>query len=855
MKKINTTNQKGCSLLAHDLSSLNVDIALITETHLRSSIPDSYINIHGYNIFRRDRNTCKCRRSECTFPHKGGGVLIFCRSSLHAECFDVADDCESLWIKLSSFDSNPDPLLVNVSYHPPNTDGTILINYLSKSISKILSSSPLSTLIIGGDFNRLSLQELETRFCLITLDSPPSRGDVCLDLFLTNKPHQVDSTCTYEPSLKSDHLALILTPINRIPPNRTKVTFTDYSFKGFQKLNESINNTDFSYLFRISDVDEAANLLDFSISEIVTNTFPRRTITMSDRDPPWITPKTKYLLHKRKKANKKNDSCTSNAISDKLLKQKLSFLKKNKVKTFWEEVDHVTSRQITNKSISASAFDGNQLNIDLANRSAQTNHHETPTPLPIFHTLNVTKSPPQLNLLEVATAMHRCKRTSPGPINIPFFIFRIFWDILAPLYLYVWNLSLDSSKFPSCYKQANLTPIPKKSNATNSNDIRGISVTPISARLFEKLVHTKWILPNIVRLGDPLQFAYRPKISTSDCLITLQHYVMSALDEPNVDGVHIITIDFSKAFDRLNQTIASRKFPNFVDEYLSKWLYDFSTNRSQRLSWHGKLFPFLNIDLGCSQGTVGGPNIFSIFTDDCRAKHKSNKMIKYSDDSTLLVPCYLDPNNKQVTFLNEEFENVSSWSEANRLTINTSKSHHMRFSLNHHPCCSCNPTALDTKNQINILGITFQSNCRFSYHVKRLINLLRRSLYVIRDLRLNSFPQDSIDQVFDALIVSRVRYGISIYGSDIHALNKIDNFLESCHRHGHTSIRHSAHDILHCEDNRITLNILHNPSHPLHSVLTQNQKQRTTRHNLSYIKPRTNTIAFSKAFCNRVLPL
>lgn len=580
---------------------------------------------------------------------------------------------------------------------------------------------------------------------------------------------------------------------------------------------------------------------------------------MSDRDPLWLTPKTKWLLHKKKKAIKGKNIRTAQAIDDRLLSKKISFLNKDSTKDLWNKVDTITNRKASNKTISTFAFNGDHLNTELANRSANDSQISHIPPLAWSrNTSSLPIDPPrQLELWEIATAMRKCKKSSPGPINIPYFIFRLFWDILAPLYLHVWNISLKSGKFPQSYKRANLTPVPKSANASKVEDIRGISVTPISARIFERLVHRKWILPNIVRLGDPLQFAYRPKISTADCLLTLQHYILSLLDLPYVDGVHIITIDFSKAFDRLNQNIASHKFTKFTNSnVLSQWLYNFSINRSQRLIWNGRALSYLDIDLGCSQGTAGGPNIFSIFTDDLRTKHNNNKLIKYSDDSTLIVPCFHNSIAPEDTALNDEFNNIRAWSDSNLLKINERKSNQLRFCLNRRPCCTCNTPALDSSSSIKILGVTFQTNCLFSSHVNNLIKFLRRSLYIIRDLKLSSVPQNKIDLVFDALILSRVRYCISVYGSDPNSITRVDKFLDSCYRHGHTSVRHSAPTILKQEDLRIAHNILNNPHHPLHSVFMNNNiKQRTTRHNLTFVKPRTNTITFSRAFCNRVLPL
>jgi len=755
--------------------------------------------------------------------------------------------------KLSQPNVNSDSIFINASYHPPNSDGKDLIHYLSNSVQRLLINSPSSTILIGGDFNRLCLNEFLIQFCLADLDAPPSRGDAKLDLILTNRPDLIDSTRVYKTELYSDHLAIIMSPLYRSPPIRKRVMFTDYSFKSFQKFNDLISTADFSTLFSIADVNAAAEWLDNTIRQIVQSSFPCRSVVVSDRDPTWLTPKCKWLLSKKKRASQKNQTEVIKSLDSKLQLQKINFFKVNKSKQFWNNVDFVTHRKTNSKSICSSLLDSNSLNAELANRSAKLPENLDCTP---YVARSVRTLDLQLQLSEVVYVMRKCKNKSQGPSNIPSFVFKEFWDIVSPLYLYIWNLSLKSGIFPSHYKRANLLPIPKCNNAKCADEIRGISVTSLAARLFERAVHNKWILPNIIHLGDPLQFAYRPKLSTADCLLTLQHFVLSFLDKPDIDGVHVLAIDFSKAFDRLNQSIASHKFPNFLhDSILCNWLLDFCTNRSQRLCWNGDLLPFVNIDLGCSQGTVGGPNIFSIFTDDCRAQHQEAKVIKYSDDSSLIVPCYSRPSLQQKTLLNNEFTRIHHWSKTNQMTINHSKSNHLRFCLNHHPTCSCDIPQLATKSHFNILGITFQTNGKFTKHCKILLNHLRRTLFVIRDLKLNSFSKRHIDQVFEALIISRVRYCISVYGSDSNSISKIDKFLDSCFRHHYCYTRFSASDILKSEDARIATNILQNPHHPLHNELKKNESKRTTRHNFTYLKPPTNTLTFSHSFCNRVLPL
>ena len=59
--------------MLHDLADeLNVGIIMLTETHLNSDIKDAEIGIHGFDIYRSDRN-----------GSKNGGVMVYLKSSLN----------------------------------------------------------------------------------------------------------------------------------------------------------------------------------------------------------------------------------------------------------------------------------------------------------------------------------------------------------------------------------------------------------------------------------------------------------------------------------------------------------------------------------------------------------------------------------------------------------------------------------------------------------------------------------------------------------------------------------------------------------------------------------------------------
>ena len=513
----------------------------------------------------------------------------------------------------------------------------------------------------------------------------------------------------------------------------------------------------------------------------------------------------------------------------------------------------MTHRKHTNLKLVECSFDPEQLNTELSLRSA-IREHETREPPPAIDLQD--HSVPTLSINEVLQVIKNCKATSTGPSNIPHFIFREFWDILTPLYHHLWNRSLESGTFPSCYKKADLLAIPKVRNAKTAEQVRGISVTSIAARLFERAVHKKWIMPQIVSIGDPHQFAYKQGLSTNDCLLCFQHFILSNLDNSEIDGVHATFIDYSKAFDRVNQEQAANQYCRFIKSpHIRKWLYDFSTNRKQRLIWENKPLSYQSIDRGCSQGTVGGPGLFSMFTDDSRALHPTSRQFKYSDDTNCLSLCRKNPSKEESEIFKNEIKNLLSWAKNKNLDINMKKSKNLRFCLNRFPLCQCSSIdeELEAASEAVVLGVLFQEDCSFRGHCRRLLSVLRSTLYLLKDMKLKNASIEDIHLVFESLILSRIRYCLSVYGSDTASMKKIDKFLQKCFEKKFCASRFDIFHLLQVEDQRNLANIRRNPQHPLYDYLTSHGKPRTTRHKFSTVRPYVRTKAFHNAFCNRVL--
>ena len=65
-------------------------------------------------------------------------------------------------------------------------------------------------------------------------------------------------------------------------------------------------------------------------------------------------------------------------------------------------------------------------------------------------------------------------------------------DLLAPRLSVVFRRLLRLGSFPACWRQANVTPIPKDPSSSSVANYRPISITPVLSKVFERLVAVRF---------------------------------------------------------------------------------------------------------------------------------------------------------------------------------------------------------------------------------------------------------------------------------------------------------------------------------------------------------------------------
>ena len=125
--------------------------------------------------------------------------------------------------------------------------------------------------------------------------------------------------------------------------------------------------------------------------------------------------------------------------------------------------------------------------------------------------------------------------------------------------------------------------------------------------------------------------------STTAALITLLQHLTDLVTQH--DYVHLIALDFSKAFDTVRHSTLLSKIADLqIDDQLYNWFVDFFSNRQHLTKHNQEKSAILSVNSSVVQGSGLGPVMYIVNTSDLRPTCSLNIMLKYADDTYLIVP-------------------------------------------------------------------------------------------------------------------------------------------------------------------------------------------------------------------------
>jgi len=676
-------------------------------------------------------------------------------------------------------------------------------------------------IMIAGDFNSLDCTALESECGLVQLVSDPTHCNNILDKVFTNRP-DLYSAAVGKSLIKTKHHSVLVsatfstqTPL----PRRTRVKVYDLRAHNIDFLRWSVSQCDWNQLFASDDVQFIYDMFLFNVQMLIDQCIPAKLVTVGPRDPPYVTPSIKSLLRKHQRLRKRGHHNDANILAAKIndlisdfRAKQLSRLSDASTKELWAAVNGGKKTSNTSHATYASVESFNNYFASVCTHTTYGlddvlyyyKHHLAP------HNNDLTVS-----VYEVERMLSRMKPSSPGADAVPRWFYHYCSYELADIVAHIFNTSFHTGIVPQQWRIAIVTPVPKIPKPTSLGDYRPISVTPLLSRTAERLVVSNWLLPAIPIEDLQDQFGFRPTGSTTSALVSILHHVTEMLERTAF--VRCLLVDFSKAFDVVDHTVLLAKLCQLsLPDRALNWIISFLTYRSQVVKCDNLISSSQPINASIVQGSGLGPFLYLVMAKDLKALSRINRLFKYADDTTVLVPSDSDVG------LEDEFENVMQWAKDNKMILNINKTKEIVF-RRPNPRLSLDPSPLPHIEQVKVaklLGVVLSERLHFDDHVSTVLKVCSQRMYLLKLLRAQGLPLTQLNTIFQALILNKIRYAIPAWSGflSVHLLSQINGLLKRCYKYGYCLKINTVEDIIESANYKL-FKSLQSQQHCLHSLL------------------------------------
>jgi hypothetical protein len=531
-------------------------------------------------------------------------------------------------------------------------------------------------------------------------------------------------------------------------------------------------------LFQLETCSKQFELFSSTIQDLLDTFIPLKESKQSQSDKPWVTQKYKSLIQQRQKALFRNDTVLYRSLRNKInrlshhlrshfYQSKVTDLSQNDSKKWWSCINDLMGRKhkanvLTNLANQHTGGDEEKL-ANIINETFQSVSADLPKLVPTHQHPTIVPDKFQVSIMDVEKKLMAIDiKKAMGPDGIPNWVLRDFAGFLSPPIAAIFNSSFREGYIPSVWKSADVVPLPKVHPPQRlDKDLRPISLTPTISKVQEQFVYA-WYWEIIQDKIDKLQFGALKGTCTTHALITMVHDWSKATDDSrNKNYVHIVLLDYAKAFDHVDPNILINKLEALDIPYpLIRWTESFLMNRHQRVKIGQYISRWLEIWGTVPQGTLLGVLCFLCMINDLKTECTA---IKYVDDTTI----YRAMNDPSDPTLQSSVNVAIKWSKANNMKINAAKTKDMVVSFTREepdiPNILVDGTPIERVTECKLLGVMLNNRLTWHTHVDTIYKKACSRLHFVAQLKKTKMPASEIIKVYTTLVRPLLEYACQVW--------------------------------------------------------------------------------------------
>ena len=184
------------------------------------------------------------------------------------------------------------------------------------------------------------------------------------------------------------------------------------------------------------------------------------------------------------------------------------------------------------------------------------------------------------------------------------------------------------------WKLAKIIPLHKKDNVLERKNYRPVSILSPVSKVLERAIYDQlYSYFSRNKIFHPNIMGYRQNRSTMSALLQMYDRWVSGAGKKMISG--IVLLDLSAAFDLVQPDILLKKLKVYgLEDDFIEWIKCYLTDRKQAVWVDHVLSCLLAVDVGVPQGSILGPLLFIIFSNDLPYCITCDTD-QYADDTTL----------------------------------------------------------------------------------------------------------------------------------------------------------------------------------------------------------------------------